>query len=296
MNIIARLSLVGLCAAGVVGIFLNRTRSGEPAIESKPEPPAAMQSIGALAVDQELISRAAEIGKLKHHAEREEAIAKLLKNATDAEFVAILDRVWSVYGKDLRLFQEIVDFWSKKRAESAARWAQTQTYITGKNARLLREKTGLAWLNGDKEAALRWMLTLSDREEKWGLAAQALSQVATHDPRLAINLLRKSGLSPKFQDSFSVRIFEVWAQYDPAAALAELGETVDNTYGPAYTNALSEWGRRDPDAAMSWLMSSPSGEIAGRADRLAQSNRPAIAIKLLAEHKKFTEKIWLNRR
>lgn len=233
-------------------LFSLSDKSDSPAPPALASPPTVRTSAASTAesVDRlrELVTR---IGKLKTSSERTRELEKVAPPLAGADYPAALRLCLDVFGKDRRLFNEILNLWRRADPKAAFLFLQEPGIATGgRDGRLLMESGLSAWAEKDFDAAFEWAVKNNAVAGEWSLAANILGKLAERDPQRALKIWRASSI--EFQNGSVNRVFEGWAKTDPAMAFAELG--VRCLESKNLVHALDSWAELDPRAALNWIV------------------------------------------
>lgn len=144
---------------------------------------------------------------------------------------------------------------TERDADSAARWAVTQTDDRlGKNGR--RNHTAhavLAWARSDFDPAYAWSIALPDTALADHLAKRLLEQLAATSPQKAIELARAR--SDEFFKTARRDLLTTWAKQNPADAVRWFAspEALSSENQWPLRQAVKQWIERSPTEAFAWL-------------------------------------------
>lgn len=188
------------------------------------------------------------------YATRVAGLRALLVRLPVEGFPRLLDAlVASSAPDDKRLCGLAFEAWLLVAPESAAPWALAK----GADSRDFIRQAVAAWAARDALAAATWACAVPDDKAAREIAGGALAALARKDPARAI------ALAGSRDDAFRVAVF--------ASLLGPLGQTdpagTVRTYAPelwkngqgfwALRETLTAWTKKDPDAAIAWLLMQP---------------------------------------
>ena len=114
------------------------------------------------------------------------------------------------------------------------------------------------WISRDPNAALDWIMSVSDpllREKLIGVGAQAY---AATDPRLAADWLISTVKSDGTLNDAVLHVLDAWVAITPAAAAQWVaGLPEGGTRDAAVDNIVRQWLQTDSGAATAWILSLP---------------------------------------
>lgn len=122
------------------------------------------------------------------------------------------------------------------------------------------------WANQDPQAALAWIDQLPPGYGKESAKLNAMTSIATQDPALAATYIDTPGMGNR-----TVLIGEVsenWAQTDPQAALAWVGNvSTGQVYNKAMLGILGQMGQADPQGTAAYIAQLPDASMRDDADK-----------------------------
>ncbi|MFH1498480.1 MAG: hypothetical protein ABII82_11720 [Verrucomicrobiota bacterium] len=190
-------------------------------------------------------------------AARRARLRALLARLPGDRFAALLDALVSrEVDTECDLRRLAFEVWTERDAPAAAGWAvgQTNEHFTKKHRRGDTSLAVLAWARDDWDSAYNWSRNLADQSLNNHLANVLLEQLADTDPQRAITIAQSRG--EQYFKSAREKLFKVWAQDNPAAAIRWLTPLTDgkDVGRWAFQEAAARWIAANPAEALNWLL------------------------------------------
>lgn len=255
MSSAATLSLcLGLLLGSAATWFTLRPVARDPAAASLahliPDPTAA-----AIAAWLDLRSDSTPPTTL---ARRAETLRALLVHLPEADFPRLLKPLSARdHPDDRHLLSVAFDTWADRYPAAATRWAGALTDAPGLDVVGLARYAALAWAKLEPLAAATWACALPDEARSLAFAKLLLPLLAEKDPAAALALA--AARSETLLDQLLPTLIKTLAKTDPAGALQTYGARLWKK-GKGWYDLLEpirDWTRRDPAAAMSWVLTQP---------------------------------------
>ncbi len=136
----------------------------------------------------------------------------------------------------------------------------------------LLETVAYAWTTKDPDAALAWMMTVTDPALHESLVAMGAKAIAVTDPEMAADWLAEGVKSPELFKATALALAETWAVRSPTDAAAWVSQLPPGESRQAAVNViLRHWLASDPEAAHAWILTLPEKEGILQALRVAQT-------------------------
>lgn len=182
---------------------------------------------------------------------------------TDAPRVALEDfqrRLVSPYEEEREVALDVL-LPPLMAADPAALARMVQQMPAGPLRDRLRAAVAGRWAGQDAAGVARWVLTISDDEERAQAAREAVAALARAEPAQALALAEQ--LDPSLSDGTLPRMARLWAETDTPAALAWARQRLTEPAGPAAllaVQAVLAAAVRWPEQVAGLVPSLPDGE------------------------------------
>jgi len=147
----------------------------------------------------------------------------------------------------------------------------------------LRSAVIARWAVLDSAAAVGWVASMTDSEERTQAGREVVSALARSEPAHALEVAERLGVG--LVDGSAVRTARLWAEADAPAALDWAVRRLSVPAGaaqelamPIVQAAVQAWTRQDPAAAAAWIDALPAGAVKDHALQASalEGNAPAV--------------------
>lgn len=181
------------------------------------------------------------------------ARAQLLSSALSAVVakdpsaaLAMLDRLSATERE--RIMPSVLMNWARREPQAAAAWLQKQDDVQKRQDALVMLAN--AYAERDPDEAMRWASSLPEETAQL-VMGQVIERIARDDPERASIVVRQMKEGPQRASAVS-RVAQVWAQWDPRAALSWVQMQSGSDVTPdLYRGIFGQWAIYDPEAAVS---------------------------------------------